>query len=173
MTIRFVTHLKRALLPAAVLLLAGLLPISGAHAAGEYERGKQAYKASDYASARQIWMPLALRGETRAQYSIGLLYEKGQGVEQDLSTALSWYRKAAEQNHADSQHRMAVAYAYGLGGLIKDDATAVKWLHKAASNGHRKSQRLLARIYETGELGVTPDPGKARQWSNLSTTKKN
>jgi hypothetical protein len=160
------------LLPRAMLAaLAGLL-FSAPVPAGDYERGKQAHKASDFASARQLWMPLALRGEARAQYSVGQLYEKGQGVEQDLATAMSWYRKAAEQNHAESQHRVAVAYAYGLGGLIKDDGTAVRWLHRAAGNGHRKSQRLLARIYETGELGVTPDPGKARHWSSQSAPKR-
>jgi hypothetical protein len=162
---------KRLLRQAFVALLAGLLLPALAHA-GDYERGKQAYKLGDYVVARQLWMPLALRGEARAQYSVGQLYEKGQGVDQDLSTALSWYRKAAEQNHAKSQYTVAVAYAYGLGGVIKDDDTAVKWLHRAAGNGHRKAQQLLARIYQTGELGVTPDPGKARHWSSLSAPKR-
>jgi hypothetical protein len=164
--------MNRLLASSIATLLAGLLLGVTAHAAGDYERGKQAYQASDYFTARQLWMPLALRGQARAQYSVGQLYEKGQGVDRDLSKALAWYRKAAEQNHAESQHWVAMAYAYGLGGVIKDDATAVKWLHRAAANGHRKSQSLLARIYQTGELGVTPDPRKARQWSERPAPKR-
>jgi TPR repeat protein len=33
--------------------------------------------------------------------NLGSVYAKGQGVPQDYATALSWYRKAAEQGYAE------------------------------------------------------------------------
>jgi TPR repeat protein len=140
---------------------------------GEYEDGKAAYKAGDYVRARQIWTPLAMQGNSRAQHSLGQMYERAQGVDRDLEEALRWYRRAAEQGHALSQYRVAVAYAFGLGGVLKDDATAVRWVHRAAENGHRKSQQILARVYETGELGVTRDERKAKYWKEMSERPKN
>lgn len=143
-----------------------LLTAGAVQAASDYVSGVQAHKAGDHKKAMQYWKPLALRGEVRAQYSVGRLYEKGQGVEADLGQALSWYRKAADQNHAESQYRVSVAYAYGLGGYSKDDKQAFQWLLKAGENGHKKSQKLLARIYQTGELGITTDERKAKYWAD-------
>jgi TPR repeat protein len=33
---------------------------------------------------------------------LGLLYEQGQGVEQDYDEAAAWYRKAAEQGYPEA-----------------------------------------------------------------------
>lgn len=159
----------RALLLAFVLATGvGVVAANGAN----YDDGAAAHRAKDYTRARQIWTPLALQGDPRAQYALGRMHEKAQGVDRDFEEALRWYRKSADQGHADSQYRIAVAYSFGLGGVIKDDATAAKWLHRAAENGHRKSQRLLARAYESGELGITPDDKKARHWKALAEGKK-
>ena len=35
------------------------------------------------------------QGFAGAQYQIGLLYEKGRGVQQDIAQARTWYQKAA------------------------------------------------------------------------------
>jgi len=35
-----------------------------------------------------------------AQYNLGVMYAKGQGVTQDNVQAVAWYRKAAEQGEA-------------------------------------------------------------------------
>ncbi len=39
----------------------------------------------------------AEKGDAEAQYELGEMYEKGQGIEQNYAKALEWYRKAAEQ----------------------------------------------------------------------------
>ena len=41
-------------------------------------------------------------GNARALYNLGLLYEQGQGVPQNISMALKWYRKAADAGYADA-----------------------------------------------------------------------
>lgn len=131
----------------------------------DYDTGAKAHKSGDFKQAMAIWKPLAAKGDTRAQYSIGRLYEKGHGVDSDLNEALVWYRKSADGGYADAQYRVAVAYVYGVGGYRRDHKAAIQWLSRAGENGHRKSQKFLVRIYETGELGVTPDEKKASYWS--------
>ena len=38
-----------------------------------------------------------------AQYELGTCYEFGKGVEQSYEQAIRWYRKAAEQGHANAK----------------------------------------------------------------------
>ena len=35
-------------------------------------------------------------GDAIAQYNLGVMYEKGQGVEQDFKEAVKWWQKAAD-----------------------------------------------------------------------------
>ena len=57
----------------------------------------------------------AEQDDAGAQYSLGVMYNKGYGVPQDYKTAIQWYTLAAEQGHVDSQYNLALMYAYGEG----------------------------------------------------------
>jgi len=46
----------------------------------------------------------AVKGDAKAQYTLGFFYDNGTGVEKDEKEAVKWYRKAAEQNFAEAQH---------------------------------------------------------------------
>ncbi|WP_309295377.1 tetratricopeptide repeat protein, partial [Aeromonas caviae] len=63
------------------------------------------------------------------------MYTKGQGVAQDNSQAMAWYRKAAEQGHAQAQYFLGWMYTNGL-GVVQDDWQALSWIRKAAEQGH-------------------------------------
>ncbi|WP_244060856.1 tetratricopeptide repeat protein, partial [Aeromonas caviae] len=57
----------------------------------------------------------AEQGNASAQFNLGLIYAKGQGVPQDYKQAAVWYRKAAEQSNVEAQNNLAVLYAEGQG----------------------------------------------------------
>ena len=40
---------------------------------------------------------LAKKGDTKAQYSLGVMYEKGEGIGPDPDKAVFWYLKAAKK----------------------------------------------------------------------------
>jgi TPR repeat protein len=46
------------------------------------------------------------QGHAKAQYNLGVMYEKGEGVQQNYSEALKWYKKAADQGHAGAQSKL-------------------------------------------------------------------
>ena len=48
----------------------------------------------------------AEQGDADAQNDLGVMYMDGHGVEPDYDEALKWWRKAAEQGHAGSQHSL-------------------------------------------------------------------
>jgi TPR repeat protein len=120
------------------------------------------YEAQEYVEAMRVCTRQSSQPE--AQYYIGRMHEKGQGVPSDMAIARGWYEKAAKANHAESQYRLSAAYRFGAGGLPKDDAQAVEWLKRSAENGYPRAQKYLAAGYERGLLGLPKDPERARMW---------
>ena len=70
------------------------------------------------------------------------MYTNGDGVEPDISEALKWCRKSAEQGVANAQHNLGVFY-YNGEVVNRDLKEAVKWFRKAADQGHETAQMLL------------------------------
>jgi uncharacterized protein len=99
----------RALFVSSVLALS----LFGAAVAGE--DGVAAYQRGDYATAMRLFRPLADSGNARAQYNVGLMYAKGQGVPQDHAQAAAWFHKSADQGYADAQSNLGFMYEYGHG----------------------------------------------------------
>ncbi len=93
-------------------------------------------------------------------------FEKGNSYfESDNYTeAMRWYRKAAEQNHAEAQYALGRCYEMGE-GVVKDQAEAVKWYRKAAEQGDADAQYRLGMCYQDGR-GVVKDEAKAEKWQD-------
>jgi TPR repeat protein len=62
----------------------------------QFEKAKAAYDSKDYATAAQLWLPLADHGDAMAQFYLGWLYEEGMGVPRNYAEAAKWYRLSAE-----------------------------------------------------------------------------
>lgn len=145
----------RAAWPLLALAAAVLLPLAAlGNAADDFEQARAMYDARDYVRARAALQPLAEQGDARAQHLLGLLYEKGRGVEKDFTTAVRWYQRASHSGHAPSQYRLAVGYLCGLGGLSEDKAQALAWLRRSAAGGYDKARKVLAEIEANGDEGV-------------------
>jgi TPR repeat protein len=61
--------------------------------------GLTAYAARDTKLAFATWRNVAGRGNADAQLRVGLLYERGEGVGQDMIEAYRWLKLAANQGH--------------------------------------------------------------------------
>jgi len=57
----------------------------------------------------------AIQGNPEAQYFLGRMYEKGQGVTQNNQEAVKWYRVAAGHNGHGIGKQLAVAALQQLG----------------------------------------------------------
>ena len=117
-----------------ILALVLVLGLTAPLAAGQYEDGNAAYHRGDFASAYELWQPLAEKGSAAAQTRLGWLYLHGQGVPQDYFAAVKWFRLAAEQGLAVAQGVLGSMNAGGL-GVAKNYAEAMKWYGLAAEQG--------------------------------------
>ena len=70
------------------------------------------------------------QGFAEAQFSLGFMYENGQGVPQDDAQAVSWYRKAADQGLANALYNLGFMYSIGF-GVPQDHAQAASWFRRA------------------------------------------
>ena len=46
------------------------------------------------------------QGTAAAQFNLGFMFERGQGVTQNHAEAVKWYRLAADQGYANAQHNL-------------------------------------------------------------------
>ena len=79
-----------------------------------------------------------------AQYNLGLMYRKGEGVQQNNREAAHWYRLAATQNFPEAQQKLADLYYTGQ-GVEHDYAQSRHWIRQAALQGHEQALRELKR----------------------------
>ena len=75
----------------------------------------------------------AEQGFVYAQFNLGMMYRKGEGVLEDDKEAVKWYRKAAEQGFATAQRQLGILYALGQ-GVLEDYVTSI-WANIAGANG--------------------------------------
>ena len=142
------------------------------HAAlADFGAGVKAYLQNDFATAIKEFTAEARKGNADAQFLLGNMYRKGQGVPQDYAEAAKWYRKSAEQGDIKAQHNLGVLYENGQ-GLPRDYVEAVKWYHRSADQGHVSAQLNLGVMYAKGH-GVPRDYVKAYMWFHMASSVMN
>jgi TPR repeat protein len=97
---------------------------------------------AEYDKALEYYQKAADQGHANAQYNLGGMYGKGQGVGQDFREAIKWWRKAADLGFADAQYNLGVMYGKGQ-GVEKE---GIKWLRKAAEKGNEPARAALKRL---------------------------
>ena len=105
----------------------------------------------------------AKSGEAEAQNALGEAYYDGKGVTENLTEAVKWFTKAAEQENAKAQYNLGICYYYGYGVQYRDRREAVKWYTRAAEQGNADAQNDLGYCYEFGE-GVDKNLKEAVKW---------
>jgi len=94
----------------------------------------------DFAEARRLLLIAAKADIPEAHWDLGVMYEKGEGVDANERTALEWFLRAAIRGDADAVYHVGVAYFYG-DGVAADKKIAEIWLDRAE------------------ELGIDPETG--------------
>ena len=104
----------------------------------------------------------AKSGEAEAQNALGEAYYDGKGVTENLTEAVKWFTKAAEQENAKAEYNLGNCYYYG-NGVYQNYGEAVKWYTKAAEQEYAEAQNSLGYCYEFGE-GVDKNLKEAVKW---------
>ncbi|MFC7291169.1 peptidoglycan-binding protein [Hirschia litorea] len=116
--------------------------------------------------AAETMRKAADQGLAAAQYRMGKLYERGEGVPRSIKESRKWTKLSAENGNVKAMHDLAVFYAEGEGGE-QSFVGGVEWFTRAAEHGLIDSQYNLGVLYEQG-LGVSADPAKAAYWFEIA-----
>jgi TPR repeat protein len=118
------------------------------------------------------WYRLAAeKGLAEAQYSLGRLYARGQGVPHDEEQATAWVRAAASQVYAPAAARLGARYATG-NATTQDDRLAYFWLTLAFLHREKGAEKL--RSAEAAKLkppDVSATDLQAQRWKPRTIAK--
>ena len=120
----------------------------------QFALGQISYSSKDYNKALEWLTPAAQQGNTGALNNLGVMYFKGQGLDQNFEAALNLYTLAAERGHGPSQISLGSMYFKGQ-GVTKDNIRAYMWMDIAATNGRANAVRnrdILAKKMTAVEI---------------------
>ncbi len=83
------------------------------------------------------------------------MYLRGQGVPQDVTQAMAWFRQAADQGFARAQANLGLAYRDGE-GVPQNNILAHTWYNLAALRVTGEEQRKYAATREALAKQMTP-----------------
>ena len=149
-----------------ILLAVGVWVALSEMAWAGFDEGLAAAQRGDYATALIEWQPLAKQGDADAQYNLGVMYRRGDGVPKNAVEAVRWYRLAANQGVAQAQYNLGLMYDKGE-GVPKNTVEAVRWFRLAADQGVARAQYNLGVMYDKGD-GVPKNAVEAVRWYRLA-----
>jgi len=106
-----------------------------------------AYDNGQYDLVVKHLAPIAASNYPEAEELLGILYYKGQGVQEDDETAVAWLTKASDAGRPLAQHYLA-NLTYAGKGTPQDPVTALMWLYIAVvhyPDGPDKARALQDR----------------------------
>ena len=95
-------------------------------------------------------------------YNLGLCYDNGDGVAENVEKAAEYYQKAADLGHVEAMYNLGLCYDNG-DGIAKDAEKAAECYQKAADLGDTDAMYALGECYTVGS-GLTKDTEKAAEY---------
>lgn len=132
---------------------------------------EQSFNDKSYKKAYDLFLPLAEKGNSTAQYYLGEIYVLALGVEQSYLEAFKQYEKSALQNDYRAQNSLANMYYSGY-GVKQNYQKAIYWYTKSANQGYHWAETNLANMYLYG-AGTQIDYHKAFKLYEASSLQNN
>jgi hypothetical protein len=139
-----------------VLLLAGL------GYANDIDKGVEALGKKDFKTALKLFTKACDSGNALGCYNLGVMYEKGEGVQQDSFKAVELYTKVCDSGNAFGCYNLGLMYYNGQ-GVRQDSFKTVELWTKACDGGIALGCYNLGVMYELGQ-GVRQDNEQALKY---------
>jgi TPR repeat protein len=82
-------------------------------------------------AASAAWLtPLAERGNTAAQYALGLIFANGEGIEPDYQKAAHWFEQASRRGHVDARRHLVFMSQMGIAAASPALARTLEGTHR-------------------------------------------
>jgi TPR repeat protein len=131
-----------------------------------YSIGYSSYLSQNIIKSYCLYKIAADKGYAESQCKLGLIYEKGIGIEKNLNEAIRYYRLSANQGNIAAIYYLGYCYFNGL-GIKQDYHIAVKLYNKSAIKGYAAAQNNLGFCYFVG-IGIKKNYFEAIRWYTSS-----
>uniref|UniRef100_A0A336M399 CSON008943 protein n=1 Tax=Culicoides sonorensis TaxID=179676 RepID=A0A336M399_CULSO len=115
----------------------------------EFQLGVKSINVGDFETAVSHLKLATSHHHAGATFNLGICFENGLGIKQDMHHAMECYQAAADLGHPQAMYNLGIFYAQGLGGLKKSRKAARKCFETAARLGVIEAKLALG-------LPVTP-----------------
>ncbi|KAG7465362.1 hypothetical protein MATL_G00175630 [Megalops atlanticus] len=110
--------------------------------------GIESARSGDNDTAFTCFLASAQHGYCKAQFNVGVCYEKGRGVGRDKQKAAEFYRQAATGGHSQAKYRYAKHLLQSRGQQsAEEEKAAIDLLEEAAGCGVREAQAYLGVLF--------------------------
>lgn len=139
-----------------IILTSGLTP----EAFADNTRALDAFLNGDYATAATLWQPLANQGDPVAQYNLGLLYKRGDGINKDKNLSHYWLAMAARRGVAGAYQRISSDAISATNKRVKIiiNLSAMDWIANQSPKYYTlqlassTNENLISKYYRENEL---------------------
>ncbi len=101
----------------------------------------------NYAEAAKWYRTAAEQGVASAAFSLGVMYDVGQGMPPDYAEALKWYRQAADAGYASAMTNIGILYYNGQ-GVKRDLVQAYVWFARAQKLNDPRAKDMIGMAAE-------------------------
>jgi len=126
----------------------------------DYSYAISLYDKGSYSEALNIF--LDLDKEYKSQYMLGGMFYYGLGTKKDEQKAYMYYKCAADNGEAISQHLIGNCYLHGTYGFTKDFSKALKYIKESSRQDYPNAIHDLAIMYMEG-IGIKANRVYARE----------
>lgn len=105
----------------------------------------------------------AVVGDKVAQKSLGYKYYYGEGLSQDYTKAIYWYKASASHGYSVALYNIGICYQQGT-GVTQSYTEAFKWFLRAAEKGDADAQYNVGVYYKNSKYGIGVDYKESFRW---------
>lgn len=124
----------------------------------------------NYSRAYALYKRAADAGYSGALNHLGYLYEKGYGVDKDLTKAFKYYMLAARKGNKYGLYNVGRMYEYGL-GVNQNYEKSFEYYLASAEKGNEYSQYKIGYFYQYGYVEKEVPFDQIASWYELSASR--
>ena len=115
---------------------------------------------------------LIKNGSAKAHYHLGLIFERGHGVEKNLERAIFYFEKAAYRSDVTAQYKLGMLY-FSKQGDLEEERKALYWFEKASEQGHPEGNYYFNLLMDYGvryKKEKRPGAYYQKRYKNINST---
>ena len=133
------------------------------------EPAGKTYDKKAYERAKDLHFRVMTGAGADVVHALALTFADRNTILHDYKVAAHWFRRAAEQGHAEAMFFLGILHSAGQ-GVEKDPGAAATWYEKSAAAGSADAMYNLGYLHLDGK-GVAQDDEAALRWFRKASEK--